>query len=112
MYFKFKCKKCGKDTRAEDIDLYPEDDNPDQYICYVAATEKLCGSCAYNLVDMSIIKYISNILEHFSKEEDREIIINLIEKLNDKNSYETIRLRELIDEHFKGYDGLRAWGLW
>ena len=112
MYFNFKCKQCGKNTTGEDLDFYPEDDNPDHYIRYVAATEKLCGSCAYNSVDITIINYIANLLDHFNKEEDREIIINLIEKLNNDTSYETIRLKELINEHFKGYDGLRAWGLW
>jgi hypothetical protein len=129
MYFSPECPKCKKIHKIEDMDYYlnEEDDN-------YREDPHLCWDCYREEEDQKAIKVISDALDNLS-EEQRDRVIDLLEKVmtKDKDYFveqgcdenfrysfdefliltrESKIYHSLIKNHFGGFDGLRAWGLW
>jgi len=98
-YTKKTCKRCGKEYEVSDEYLYYSDGY--NYL------EHYCSWNCYSEVrkDM-VIKLISSLMDTLD-EKQKENLVDLLEM-----GLEDVDLREIICEHFKGWEGLRSWGLW
>jgi hypothetical protein len=111
MYFKLDCKNCGKQFKVEDLDYYPETGREEEPSTR-SAEWQLCGECVNREIDLRLIKLLSDILDKCENNDYlKEKIISLIEVLSG-TGYDSIRLKELLETHFKGRDGMENWGLW
>lgn len=110
MYFKLDCEKCGKPFKVEDLDYYPENGREEEPAAR-SAEWHLCGECVNREIDLRLIKLVSDVLDNCEEDIQRGMIIDLIEKLSG-SGYDSIRLKELLETHFKGRCGMENWGLW
>ena len=107
LHYKFSCKSCGEKFSVRDIDLYPADDENQDYAHMVE--KNLCPQCYYDTEQAERVKLISDFLDTLN-EPQRENFIQILEKIYDPESFSV--MKELIDVHFQGYEGIRSWGLW
>ena len=104
MWYDYTCKSCNKKFKIKDLYLYPEDDDEDGYVYPLMAEKELCYFCFKREEELTQIKIISDLLDSFN-EQQKELFIKFTELNYNK-------VKELLETHFKGEDGIRTWGLW
>ena len=70
---------------------------------------KLCPQCYYDTEQAELVKLISDFLDTLD-EAQRDAFVKILEKVQDRDIF--WEMKELIDVHFQGYEGIRSWGLW
>lgn len=102
MYYRKTCKSCGDDFKVEDSDAYEDDSD---YSLMV--DRSLCYSCLIDVEQAEQAKDMTEFLDSLS-EKQRDLFVKVLQNIYGPRTM----MKDLVETHFQGYEGIRSWGLW